>query len=95
MQVTMNPIPTPPAAEHSISLGDIQIGTIKRVTNSDNYKYHVILNSQCGYNIYQGFGLTEDLALRDAFTRARNIRTKELAELDRLENAIWGDHEIN
>jgi hypothetical protein len=96
MQVTLVPKPTPPIMEQTISIDGQELGIVKTITNSDNYKYHAIINSRCGGgNIYQGFGMTIDEAMKDAFKRNRELRKKELAELDHLENVIWGDHELN
>lgn len=94
MKVVLTPAPIKEVIDHTISIGDQRIGTVKTLENS-SFKYHVILTSKRELSIYQGLGLTIDEALRDAITRSREQRQFELVELDELENVIWGDHELN
>lgn len=99
MQVILTPLPVPilpiPAQTQEISIDGKKIGIVKLITDSDNYNYHVVLNSKRGYSVYQGFGTTVDEALRNAVVIGKEHRVEEIQELDNLENVIWGDHELN
>lgn len=96
MQITLAPIPITPPKEYKLMADDKQIGTVKRIDEeSKHYNYHVIVDAKYQISLCQGFGLTVDEALRDAFERAKKYPTQALAELNELENVIWGDHEIN
>lgn len=94
--VTLTPIPAPPVREQAIVIDGKPIGNAITITNSDHYKYHVTLIAKniCSLN-YQGFGNTVDEAMRDAVEKNIKHRYMELAELDELENVIWGDHDLN
>lgn len=94
MKITITPAPAKPIMEQRIYADEHLIGIIKTVDDSVSYKFHAILHSKVGGNIYQGFGLTEDEAMRDAIIRSVDTRRKELEELDILQNVIWGDHEL-
>lgn len=84
-----------PESNQTISIGDICIGKVTYPTTAKSYKCHIILDSKVYANVYQGFGMTIDEALRDAIATNRKRRIDELTELNKLENAIWGDHELN
>lgn len=71
-----------------------QIGSVKISDDVYSFRYHTIIKSKIEGNIYQGFGMTLNEALRDSIIKNRSIRNEELLELDRLENVIWGDSEI-
>jgi hypothetical protein len=99
MQIDIIPVPeskfVPVNKPFSIMLDNKELGTVNEKADATSYKYHAILNSKFNINVYQGFGLTIDEALRDAIVTGRDRRQKELIELDELENIIWGDHELN
>lgn len=95
MKVEIVPLPATQVVESAIVVDGVQIGTVKPAEHSEVYKYHVILASKDIWSIYQGFGMTIDAAMRDAITTGRARRRMEITELDELENAIWGDHELH
>lgn len=96
MQIDLVPAEVKPVTEQKIMCGGVCLGNVKTITNAiDAPRYHVILDSQHGKNIYQGFGDTVDNAMRDAISNSKFCREQELGELNHLENVIWGDHEIN
>lgn len=82
-----------PVDERDIWINGVVIGKIVGETCS-SFKYHAMLTSGVDRGIlYQGFGYTDDEAMRDAITRSRDKYQKQLAELDQLESLIWGDYE--
>jgi hypothetical protein len=98
MQVILTPVPVIPVEPENsrlISIGGKCIGKVTQPPEAKSCKYHVILDSKHNYSIYQGFGMTVDEALRNAIQINQARRVDELTELDELENAIWGDHELN
>jgi hypothetical protein len=97
MNITFEPMSQPAklVVEQAIMANGKQIGVIKTVSGSEAYTYHAVFNSQEIWSIYQGFGKTIDEAMRDAIVIGKARRQKELAELDKLENVIWGDHELH
>jgi len=89
------PQPARPVIEQAIMVNGKRVGVIKTVSDSAAYTYHAVFNSQEIWSIYQGFGRTVDEAMHDAIVVGKARRQKELAELDELENVIWGDHELH
>lgn len=88
------PIPIP-IDERDIWVNGVVVGKI-RGSNGISFKYQAMLNSEVDRGaLYQGFGYTDDEAMRDAITRSRDRYKKQLAELDQLENLIWGDYETH
>jgi hypothetical protein len=96
MKVEIVPLPAIQLVEQAIVIGGKTVGIVKPALHAEAYyKHHIILNSEHGWNIYQGFGNTIDEAMRDAVNTAKSRRRTELTELDELENIIWGDHEFH
>lgn len=95
MKIALKPAPPIENPDQLVMAGNVQLGVVKPVVDSTNFKFHAVLNSKCTTTLYQGFGSTVDEALKDAITLSRARKLEELAELDHLENVIWGDHEIN
>lgn len=96
MKITLAPVPVQQTTEQMIMAGTTRIGSVKTLlTNDGGTRYHAVLAAKSAWSVYQGFGDTVDEAMRDAVNTSRASRINEIAELDNLENVIWGDHEIN
>lgn len=95
MNVEIKPSIPVPVDERDILVNGELVGKI-RDSNSISFKYQAMLNSEVDRGaLYQGFGYTDDEAMRDAITRSRDKYKRQLAELDQLENLIWGDYETD
>lgn len=95
MNVQIKPAPPKPMIEEEITVNGIRIGRIKKSDNT-YFIYHAIIDSEVDRGIaYQGFGDTYDEAMRNAIDKSKIKHAEHLKELDKLENVIWGDHELN
>lgn len=95
MNVEIKPSIPVPIDERDILVNGELVGKI-RGSNCISFKYQAMLNSEVDRGaLYQGFGYTDDEAMRDAITRSRDKYKRQLAELDQLENLIWGDYETD
>lgn len=96
MNIHLEPLPAKEITEQLIMADGEKLGTVKTMpTDKGGTRYHIILESRHGRNIYQGFGYTIDAAMRDAVNTSLVLRINEIAELDQLENLIWGDYETH